>query len=138
MPKQLPLSLLLLRLGVFTVFLFWTLDKLLYPDHAAKVMNGFYGIGGLGDTIFYVIGFAQLLLILAFVAGWFKTWTYGAILFFHGMSTLSSFGKYLEPFDNLLFFAAWPMLAACAALFLLRDYDTLTLSRRPERVPAVN
>ncbi|ERS86561.1 MULTISPECIES: hypothetical protein [Marinobacter] len=31
-------------------------------------------------------------------------------------------------------FGAWPMLAACAALFLLRDYDTLTLSRQP--VPA--
>lgn len=26
---------------------------------------------------------------------------------------------------NLLFFAAWPMLAACLALFLLRDEDTL-------------
>ena len=28
-------------------------------------------------------------------------------------------------FDNLLFFAAWPMLAACFALYLLRDLDTL-------------
>jgi putative oxidoreductase len=28
-------------------------------------------------------------------------------------------------FDNLLFFAAWPMLAACIALYLLRDQDTL-------------
>ena len=32
---------------------------------------------------------------------------------------------YLEPFDHLLFFAAWPMLAACFALYLLRDDDTL-------------
>lgn len=137
MPKQLPLSLLLLRLGVFTVFLFWTLDKLFYPEHAAKVLNAFYGIGGLGDVLIYGLGVAQLLLILAFVAGLLKTWTYGAILFFHGMSTLSSYGKYLEPFDNLLFFAAWPMLAACAALFLLRDYDTLTLSRRSANASAV-
>ncbi len=134
MPKQLPLSLLLLRLGIFTVFLFWTLDKLFYPEHTAKVMGAFYGLEGIGESIFYVVGMAQLVLILAFVAGLLKTWTYGAILVFHGMSTLSSYGKYLEPFDNLLFFAAWPMLAACAALFLLRDYDTLTLSRRP--VPA--
>lgn len=28
-------------------------------------------------------------------------------------------------FDNLLFFAAWPMLAACFSLYLLRDQDTL-------------
>ncbi len=26
---------------------------------------------------------------------------------------------------NLLFFAAWPMLAACIALFLLCEHDTL-------------
>lgn len=131
MPKQLPLALLLLRLGIFTVFLFWTLDKLIQPDHAAKVFGAFYGLGGLSETIFYIMGAIQLALILAFVAGVMKTWTYGAILVFHGVSTLSAFGKYLQPFDNLLFFAAWPMLAACAALFLLRDYDTLTLSRQP-------
>ena len=131
MPKHLPLALLLLRVGIFIVFLFWTLDKLVQPDHAANVFGAFYGLGGLGETAFYVIGAAQLVLILAFLVGVLKTWTYGAILIFHGVSTLSSFGKYLQPFDNLLFFAAWPMLAACAALFLLRDYDTLILSRQP-------
>ncbi len=136
MPKQLPLALLLLRLGVFTVFLFWTLDKLVQPEHAAKVFTAFYGLGSLGETAFYVMGVAQLVLILAFVGGLFKTWTYGAILVFHGVSTLAAFSKYLQPFDNLLFFAAWPMLAACAALFLLRDYDTLTFSRQPVPVTA--
>lgn len=129
MPKQLPLALLLLRLGIFTVFLFWTLEKLIHPENAAKVFGAFYGLEGLGETVFYIIGVAQLILILAFLAGLLKTWTYGIILAFHSVSTLSAFGKYLQPFDNLLFFAAWPMLAACIALFLLRDYDTLTLSR---------
>ncbi|WP_339807344.1 hypothetical protein [uncultured Marinobacter sp.] len=136
MPKQLPLALLLLRLGVFIVFLFWTLDKLVQPEHAAKVFTAFYGLGSLGESAFYTIGSAQLALILVFVAGLFKTWTYGAILVLHGVSTLAAFSKYLQPFDNLIFFAAWPMLAACAALFLLRDYDTLTLSRQPAPVLA--
>ncbi|WP_286222344.1 hypothetical protein [Marinobacter apostichopi] len=136
MPKQLPLALLLLRLGIFSVFLFWTLDKLVNPEHSAKVFSAFYGMGGLDLNMFYVFGVAQLALILAFVAGVLKTWTYGAILVFHGVSTLSAFAKYLQPFDNLLFFAAWPMLAACIALFLLRDYDTLTLSRQPAPVTA--
>jgi uncharacterized membrane protein YphA (DoxX/SURF4 family) len=133
MPKQLPLALLLLRLGIFVVFLFWTLDKFVQPEHATNVFAAFYGLGGVGEIAVYIIGVAQLVLTLLFVAGLFKTWTYGAILIFHGASTLLPFGKYLQPFDNLLFLAAWPMLAACAALFLLRDYDTLTLSR--QRVP---
>jgi len=42
----------------------------------------------------------------------------------HAVSTLSSFPQYIDAFNNLLFFAAWPMLAACIALFLLREHDT--------------
>ncbi|GAF59021.1 hypothetical protein JCM18902_1849 [Psychrobacter sp. JCM 18902] len=80
--------------------------------------------------MFYVIGAAQFILILLFVTGLFKTWTYGIILLLHAISTFSTFGLYLKPFDNLLFFAAWPMLAACLALFLMRDWDTLTLGKK--------
>lgn len=51
--------------------------------------------------------------------------TYGAVLLFHGVSTLSSYRQYLAPFQNQLFFTAWPMLAACFALYRLRELDTL-------------
>jgi putative oxidoreductase len=125
--RRLPFSLLLLRLGVAIVMLAWSIDKLLRPEHAAGVFGTFYGMPGLGETVFYVIGTLQLLVVLAFLAGAWRTWTYGAVLAMHAVSTLSSFRQYLAPFEgpNLLFFAAWPMLAACIALFLLRDRDTL-------------
>ena len=42
----------------------------------------------------------------------------------HAGSTFSAYAQYYDVFNNLLFFAAWPMLAACAALYLLRDADT--------------
>ncbi len=74
----------------------------------------------------------ELAIILAFLAGWKKKWVYGFVLVLHGISTLSSYHQYFTPFEkvNLLFFAAWPMLAACYALFILRDKDTLfTLSK---------
>lgn len=123
--QKLPQALLALRLGVFLVMLIWTLDKFVNPDHASGVYENFYLIGGLGDVAFIVIGLLELILILAFVAGLFKRWTYGAVLVLHGVSTLSTWKLYLSPFDNLLFFAAWPMLAACWALYILRDADTL-------------
>lgn len=63
-------------------------------------------------------------LLLAFLVGYQKRVSYGLVLVLHGVSTLSSYAKYLEPFSHLLFFAAWPMLAACVALYLLRDLDT--------------
>lgn len=117
-------SLLLLRLGVFLVMLMWTLDKFVQPEHSANVFEGFYGLGGFVTEIFYVLGALELLLILAFVTGSWKRISYGLVMILHGVSTFSSYAQYLDPFNNLLFFAAWPMLAACVALYLLRDSDT--------------
>lgn len=127
-------SLLLLRWGVFIVMLFWTLDKFVQPEHSARVFEGFYGLGGFGNTAFTVIGALELVLILAFVAGLLKRVTYGLVLVLHGISTLSSYSQYLDPFNNLMFFTAWPMLAACVALYWLRDLDTRwTFSRKDFR-----
>jgi hypothetical protein len=122
--EKIPLALLLLRLSVFVVMFVWTMDKLLNPGHSAEVYAYFYGIGGLGNGVFYAIGAAELLLLLAFVVGYQKRLTYGAVLVLHAMSTLSAFRQYLDPLSNLLFFAAWPMLGACFTLYTLRSLDT--------------
>lgn len=116
-------SLLSLRLGVFVVMFAWTIDKIVNPEHASKVYENFYFIGGMQDMIMHIIGVAELALIIAFLAGAWKRVTYGAVLILHGISTLSSWKQYTIDI-NLLFFAAWPMLAACIALYLLRDLDT--------------
>jgi uncharacterized membrane protein YphA (DoxX/SURF4 family) len=126
-------ALLGLRLSVFLVMLMWTLDKFVNVSHANRVFANFYGLN-LGTIPLYAVGAGELLLILAFLLGYRKRISYGAVLVLHGMSTLSSYRQYLDPFDNLLFFAAWPMLAACAALYMLRDFDrmfTIDGSRRP-------
>lgn len=124
MTDRISLALLSLRLGVFIVMFMWTLDKFVQAEHAAAVFENFYGLGGLGPGAFAALGAAELVLVLAFVAGFQKRITYGLVFALHGISTLSSYQQYLDPFNNLLFFAAWPMLAACFALYLLRDLDT--------------
>ena len=73
--------------------------------------------------MFWVIGLLELAVIVAFLFGVMKTISYGVVLALHAVSTVSSWQQYLG-FDSLLFFAAWPMLAACYALFVLRDLDT--------------
>jgi len=65
--SRVSLSLLLLRLSVFLVFLMWTLDKLVMPEHAAAIFENFYFIGGLGPTAFYILGILELILIIGFV-----------------------------------------------------------------------
>ncbi len=119
------LPLLLLRIGVFVVMLMWTLDKFVRPGHAAGVFKKFYQVDLGSPTVFYVLGLLELVLILLFVTGTAKRFSYGAVLALHAISTLSSYQQYMQAFDNLLFFAAWPMLAACVTLYLLRDLDTL-------------
>ncbi|WP_218353595.1 hypothetical protein [Alteromonas lipotrueiana] len=128
--SRLSWSLLALRLTVFLVLLVWTLDKFVNPAHGIRIFESFYAIKGVGEMAIYALGSLQIVLILAFVAGVAKRWTYGLVFILHGASTLSSFPQYLDAFNNLLFFAAWPMWGACFALYLLRDADTrFTLSK---------
>jgi len=122
--QRIATALLALRIAVFIVMFMWTLDKFVNVTHASRVFENFYGLRGFGPGIMAAIGVAELLLILAFVVGYQKWFSYAGVLILHGMSTLSSYRQYLDPFNNLLFFAAWPMLAACVALYLLRDLDT--------------
>ena len=132
MISRLRLSLLLLRVGVFVVMFAWTIDKFVRPQHASAIFSGFYFIDSVSTTILTGLAILELIVILAFLAGFKKRITYGAVLTLHAISTLSSYRQYFDPFEkvNLLFFAAWPMLAACTALYLLRDEDTfLTVDR---------
>jgi uncharacterized membrane protein YphA (DoxX/SURF4 family) len=129
--KQLHASLLILRLGITVVMLAWTIDKLMRPEHAIQVLQHFYGLGALGAAPVYILAAAELILVVLFVLGLFKTWTYGLVLLFNAATTLVSFNQYLHPFEgaNLLFYAAWPMLGACLALFLLRKDDRFSLGK---------
>lgn len=121
--NRLQWSLFSLRVGVFIVMIMWTLDKFVNPAHSAGIFEKFYGISGSTDIVAYVLGALQLVLVLAFLAGIKKRLTYGIIFVMHGLSTLSSYNQYIDGFNNLLFFTAWPMWAACFALYLLRDQD---------------
>lgn len=123
--EKIELSLFGLRLGVFIVLLMWALDKFFNPEHAEIVFKVFYSIPELGASLSYLIGGLQLALILSFLIGFQKRWVTLIILIIHLSSTLVSFGRYIDPWSgsNLLFFAAWPMLAAIFALYLLREFD---------------
>ncbi|HBR95814.1 MAG TPA: hypothetical protein DD979_00335 [Gammaproteobacteria bacterium] len=120
-------SLLSLRLGVFIVMAMWTLNKFLNPASTARVFEVFYGFPGLSVIASNAIGILQGLVVIAFLIGFKKRGATAIILLMHLVSTVTSFPRYLDAWTspNLLFFAAWPMLAAIVALYVLRDHDTL-------------
>ncbi|TBR41971.1 hypothetical protein CBF23_008510 [Marinomonas agarivorans] len=119
-------SLFGLRLGVFLVLFVWVLDKFLNPGHTAAVFQAFYAVSDLSTTITYLLGVVQGLIVLSFLVGFQKRWATLLILLMHFLSTVTPMARYFNPFEgaNLLFFAAWPMLAAIVALYLLREFDT--------------
>ncbi len=126
--RRISIALCSLRISIFIVMLMWTLDKFIRPEHAAAVFEKYYFIASLGQALTWTLGGLELVLLIGFLLGIAKRMTYGAVLVLHGVSTLSSFNHYITPFGegpHLLFFAAWPMLAACFTLYLLRDLDTL-------------
>ncbi len=125
--NKLPLALLSLRLSIFIVMLMWTLDKFYNPAHAVGVYQHFYHIDNVGELMMYLLAGAEIVLLLAFLFGIKRTLSYGLVFLLHAVSTFSAWQQYSQPFEgpNLLFFAAWPMLAACFTLFLFRDQDNL-------------
>ena len=104
----------------------WTANKFVNPSGTAAVFQGCYGISDLSEIASYAVGALQGAVVIAFLIGFQKPWATAIVFVMHSVSTLTSMDRYLDPWTspNLLFFAAWPMLTAIIALYVLRDHDT--------------
>lgn len=125
--KNLPKGLVITRIGIVLFLLPWVLDKFTSPAHTAKVFSHFYKIGDVGVNASYAIGVLWALLLLAFAIGFKKRISYGLVLLFHGVTTVTTIPAmipYTEKF-NMLFLAAIPTLGAMILLYLMRDHDTI-------------
>jgi len=80
-----PLGLLLLRASVFLVMFVWTVDKFVEPQHASKIMEQFYLIGGVSRILVYLLAVIELAVILAFLFGCAKKWSYALVFLMHGV-----------------------------------------------------
>ena len=100
-------SLLALRVSIFVVMAVWTIDKLLDPEHTRLIIQQFYGLRRVSAATARTLGIIELALLVAFVSGLWRRWTYGIVLLLHAASTFGSFREYLTPWrdDHLMFFA---------------------------------
>lgn len=127
----LELSLAIVRLSTAFFLMIWALDKVIGTGAAQKTFSKYY-MNVDESFLIILIGIAQLILILTFAGGLFKTFTYGIILVMHTGSVLASIPRYMDPLarPNILFWAAIPVLGAMILLFILRERDRfLTVSR---------
>ncbi|MEM9922872.1 MAG: DoxX protein [Cyanobacteria bacterium P01_D01_bin.50] len=136
--RKIQVSLAIIRISTAIFFLVWSLRKLIQPESTQKIFSNFYFME-VPLAFSYVAGVIQTLIILTFLVGLFKTWTYGALLGMHIVSVLSTYQRLLNPYEtpNTLFWAAVPALGGLIALFLLRDKDeflTLKLNKADREV----
>lgn len=121
---KIEIGLFVLRLGLGSFLLLWSLDKLIEPETTTKIFGHFYHLT-IPANAAVAVGVFECLLSLAIMAGLWKTWTYGLGLALHAVSTLSTYEQLISPFGkNHLFIAALPVLAAFVTLFMLRESDT--------------
>lgn len=123
--KKIPLALLVLRISIALFLAPWVVEKFTQPETTAKIFAHFYGIEDLAPMASYAIGGLWALLLLAFVTGFKKRFSYGLVMLFHGIVVLATW-KQLLPFlesYNHLFLASIPALGAMIVLYMLRGLD---------------
>ncbi len=123
---KLLISLAIIRISIGVFFLVWSIEKIIAPELAQKVFKNFY-FSEISPSISIILGIIQTIIVLAFMAGLFKTLSYGAVLGMHAVSVLSTYQQLLNPYQppNHLFWAGVPVLGALIALFILRKSDRL-------------
>lgn len=122
--RQLEISLAIVRLSTAFFLIIWALDKIIGTGGAQKTFSKYY-FNVDEAFIIVAIGVIQLLIVLTFAAGLFKTFSYGFVLLMHTGSVLASIPRYMDPLarPNILFWAAIPVLGAMLLLFILRNRD---------------
>ncbi|MGB3403619.1 MAG: hypothetical protein WBA77_13105 [Microcoleaceae cyanobacterium] len=123
---KLLISLAIIRITIGIFFLVWSIEKIIAPELAQRVFKNFY-FSEISPGVSVIIGIIQTLIVIAFLLGLFKTFSYGALLGMHAVSVFSTYQQLLNPYQppNHLFWAAVPVLGALIALFLLRKSDRL-------------
>jgi len=123
------LGLLVLRLGLAWFLFVWAVNKILAPGQYVKLWGYFHGIE-IGANAPYIMGGAQLVIILAMTFGLWRTLSYGLGLAMHTVTIVVIFPSLMAPFvinngfpSNRNDAVAIAALAGFAALWLLRDRD---------------
>ena len=129
--KRLEIGLFVMRLSLGIFFIALIIQKFLAYRPTTGNFTGFYSIET--SIFFYPVLFTAIALIIIFLSGLCKTFSYGIFLGLQLVFLGSMYNEMLQPQqpNYVLFWVSVPMIGALIALFLLRDKDIfLSFSRR--------
>jgi uncharacterized membrane protein YphA (DoxX/SURF4 family) len=126
--RRFGVALAILRIALGLFLLVWGLEKFIAPQTSIAIYDYLYGVSA-SSALTYGLGSLESLLALAIVVGAFRRWSYGIGLLAHAATVIATVRQIVDPWGLIsgepqhLFLAAVPILAAFAALYLLRDLD---------------
>ncbi len=132
-----PRALLLLRVTLGGLLIWWGLDKLVQVEHGVAVAEQFYWGVGTGQHWLRVAGVLEMLLGALVVVGLGRRWAYPALVVLTGVTLLGVWRSVLDPWGwvladtNVLFYPSAIVWAATVVLWVFRDDDRLTLDSQP-------
>ena len=134
--KQLSIALLIMRLSIAAFFGVWSSLKFFRPGWFENVFQNFYGLEFVSRDLSTMVGVVQILIVLAFVLGFKRGLSYGALVAMQAAGVLGSTPNLMNftQYPNNLMWAAVPALGAAIALFLLREHDGFTIDGYRRRI----
>lgn len=135
--KRLGWCLFACRLSVVVVFLVWTYNKFVRPEHGVEMMATYYMIPNVPQSLILAFAVFELVMICLVLLGLFRRVTRGFFLFLSvlAVSVPEVLKGYVtavvdHPHPTILFFTGFCVLACSFAIYYLRDYDNwLSLGR---------
>jgi len=145
--RRLNAALLTIRLGVGAFLIVWASLKFLRPEWMVNVFKNTYKQEWATQELSYIVGALQLLVVVIFILGLWRTVTYafislmhatgvvgtllgGSLLFKGGLIKAISTGEFIigyTRFPSNLLWTSVATLAALIALFILRHQDGWTI-----------
>ena len=124
--RRLEIGLFVMRLSLSIFFLALIIQKLVTTQATQEIFAGFYPFE-IPIAASYPLLFIAAFLIIAFLTGFYKTLSYGALL---GMQLVSVASMSHLMFESnkpsyILFWGSIPLIGTLITLFLLRDNDNL-------------
>jgi len=151
---RLNIALLILRLGIGAFLFVWASLKFLRPEWMVNVFKNTYKLEWVTQDHAFIVGGLQMLVVVLFLLGVWRTATYGFVMIMHGTGVVGSLlnggllfkgglikaistGNFAIGYINFpanLLWTSVATLAALVALFLLRHHDGISidgLRKRP-------
>ncbi len=132
-------SLILLRVSLGGLMVYWGIDKLINVKHGLTVAEKFYGGMSVATTMMQAFGVVQVVLGALVIVGLFRRIAYPALLLVTGTTLVAVWTSIVDPFKlmldggNLIFYPSLIIFAGAFVLMAFRAEDRLVLDGASRR-----